>query len=49
MGLPLDAAVSRKWSPGSVRVFVVESDEFARQGLRDLLEGEALRWSVTAG
>lgn len=42
MGLPINAAVPRGQSPGSVRVFVVDSQELARQGLRDLLEGEGL-------
>ena len=42
MGLPLDAAVARERSPGSVRVFVVDHHELARRGLRDLLEGEGL-------
>ena len=42
MGLPLDAAVTRERSPGSVRVYVVDHHELARQGLRDLLEGEGL-------
>lgn len=41
MGLPLDAA-ARERSTGSVRVFVVDNHELARQGLRDLLEGEGL-------
>lgn len=42
MGLPLDAATAREPTPGSVRVFVVDSHELVRQGLRDLLEGEGL-------
>ncbi|WP_231941079.1 response regulator transcription factor [Arthrobacter sp. U41] len=42
MGLPLDAAVGRERAPGSVRVFVVDSHELVREGLRDFLEGEGL-------
>jgi two-component system response regulator DevR len=44
MCLPLDAADAdaRERSPGSVRVFVVGHHKLARQGLRDLLEGEGL-------
>lgn len=42
MGLPLNAPGARERSPGSVRVFVVDHHELARQGLRDLLEGEGL-------
>ncbi len=42
MGVPLDAAAARERAPGSVRVFVVDRHELARQGLRDLLEGEGL-------
>ena len=42
MGLPLNAAAARERSPGAVRVFVVDNHELARQGLRDLLEGEGL-------
>ena len=42
MGLPLDAAVIRERSPRSVRVFVVDHHDLARQGLKDLLQGEGL-------
>lgn len=42
MGLPLIAADARAQSPGSVRVFVVAHHELARQGLRELLEGEGM-------
>jgi DNA-binding NarL/FixJ family response regulator len=42
MGVPLDETAARERAPGSVRVFVVDNHELARQGLRDLLEGEGL-------
>lgn len=39
MGLPAGPGVARGEDRGPVRVFVVENDEFSRQGLRDLLKG----------